>query len=428
MLTYSNEIWTQAQLLMPGGVNSPVRAFRGVGGDPIFFKRGLGPYLFDLNDKKYIDYVCAWGPLIFGHAYPPVIKKVVEAIQFGLGFGAPHPLEVEFISVLTKLIPSLEKVRLLCTGTEATQTAIRLARGYTNRHKILKFEGCYHGHVDALLVKAGSGALTFGIPDSLGIPPEVAQHTLTLPYNDLAACESIFKQMGEEIAAIIVEPIAGNMNCVLPLPHFLPGLRKLADKYKTILIFDEIITGFRVGLNGAQSLYVVKPDLTCLGKIIGGGLPLAAVGGKKEIMEKLSPLGGVYQAGTQSGNPIALSAGLSTLKALIDTPEAYEKLNGLRNHFCSELKQLADQFSIPVFTQGLGGLFGIFFTEQASIQSYEDVNKCNREHYKKFFHGLLKRGVYFAPSPFELALLSLSHEFEVLDHTLEMCRQVFKTW
>lgn len=432
MSTYSNEIWARAQTVMPGGVNSPVRAFGSVGGDPLFFHQGQGAYLFDFNNKRYVDFVCAWGPLILGHAHPRVIQAIQEAALKGLGFGAPHASEVEMAEKLTQIIPSIEKIRLVTSGTEATQTAIRLARGYTGRNKILKFEGCYHGHSDALLVKAGSGALTFGVPNSLGVPPAFAQYTLTLPFNDLAKTEALFKEIGQEIAAIIVEPVAGNMNCVLPLPEFLPGLRKLCDEYQTLLIFDEIITGFRVALKGAQSVFKVQPDLTCLGKIIGGGLPIAAFGGKKDIMDHLSPQGKVYQAGTLSGNPIALAAGLATLKELeereLETPSLYEILSQQTQYFCESLKQLARDFSIPLSTSTIGGMFGIFFCEKENFTCYEDVQKCNQDHFKQFFHGMLHEGVYLAPSAFEVGFISAAHKKDVLDFSLEAARKVFSTW
>lgn len=424
---YSNELWQKAQTVIPGGVNSPVRAFGSVGGTPLFFKSGTGPYLIDVDDKKYVDYLNSWGPLILGHAHPAVVTATQKACQQGLGFGTPTPIEVEMAETLTRLIPSMDRVRMVSSGTEATQSAIRLARGFTGRKKILKFEGGYHGHTDCLLVSAGSGCLTFGQPSSAGVLEEFALHTLTLPYNDLSAVTALLKQCGEEIAAIIVEPVAGNMNCIPPLPEFLPGLRKLCDDYGILLIFDEVITGFRVALGGAQSIYHVKPDLTCLGKIIGGGLPAAAFGGKKIIMDALSPKGSVYQAGTLSGNPIALSAGLATLKEL-EKPGVYEKLNNNTQYFLQNLNSIAREFGIPLLTQSLGSLFGLFFSEAKTIRNYEEVKNCNKEHFVQFFHRMLEKGVYFAPSAFECAYLSTAHTQSVLDYTLEAARSVWKTW
>ncbi len=422
---HSTNLFKKAQTIIPGGVNSPVRAFKGVGGTPFFIKSGNGPYLIDLDNKQYIDYVCSWGPLILGHAHPTVIAALNKTIPQGLGYGAPTEIEVEMAELITQLIPSIKKVRMVNSGTEATQSAIRLARGFTGRNKILKFQGCYHGHSDSLLVKSGSGLLTFSIPDSLGVPAEFTQHTLVAPFNDIQAVQRIFAQFGEEIAAIIVEPIAGNMNCIPPLADFLPNLRSICDQYKSLLIFDEVITGFRVSLHGAQSLYNVIPDLTCLGKIIGGGLPVGAFGGRQDIMEYLAPLGPVYQAGTLSGNPIALTAGLATLQVLQQSPQVYQDLAKATQYFLEELKVVANQYSIPLHTQSVGSMFGIFFTQKNSIHNYDQVACCNLENFKQFFHGLLNQGIYIAPSAFEVGFISTAHSQSVLDQTLEAAKRIF---
>lgn len=427
MSQYSTELLARAQIVTPGGVNSPVRAFKAVGGNPLFFKQGIGPYLIDEDDHRYIDYVGSWGSLILGHAPEKVVAKVQAIASMGLGFGAPTALEVEIAELLTKLMPSLEKLRLVSTGTEATQTAIRLARGFTGRPSILKFEGCYHGHVDSLLVKAGSGLLTFGLPDSAGVPAAFTAHTLTCPFNDLSAVKEIFKTHGHEIAAIVVEPVAGNMNCVLPTPEFLPKLREISEQYGSLLIFDEVITGFRVALGGAQSLYGIKPDLTCLGKIIGGGLPVAALGGKREIMNYLAPEGPVYQAGTLSGNPVAIAAGLETLKAL-QQPNFYETLQKNSEKLMQGLRTLAQNAGIPMKTHVIGGMFGFFFNEAPKILCYEQVAKSNKAHFTQFFHAMLKEGVYFAPSSFESGFMSIAHDDAILDCTLHAAEKVFKTW
>lgn len=425
-MAHSSELWRVAQTVIPGGVNSPVRAFKAVGGQPLFFTHGAGPYLYDLDNKQYVDFVASWGPLILGHAHPKVVEAVQHALTKGLTFGAPTPIEVEMASIITRLMPAIEQVRFVSSGTEATQSAIRLARGYTQRKKILKFEGCYHGHADCLLVKAGSGCLTFGQPTSAGVPEEFALHTLTAPFNDLEAVKALFETLGEEIAAVIVEPIAGNMNCIPPLPDFLPKLRKLCSTYGAVLIFDEVITGFRVGLGGAQALYQVTPDLTCLGKIIGGGLPVGAFGGRKEIMALLSPLGPVYQAGTLSGNPITLAAGLATLQEL-EKPNVYADLNQTTQSFLRALTGLAKAQGIPFITQSVGSLFGLFFTEETRLTNYQQVNtSCNLNQFIQFFHALLKQGVYLAPSAFEAGFVSTAHTSAVLDYSLEAAEKVFK--
>jgi len=421
----STNLFARAQTVIPGGVNSPVRAFKGVGGTPIFIHKGNGPHLFDVNGNQYIDYVGSWGPLILGHAHPVVIEAIQEAIHRGLGFGAPTEIEVEMAEFITKVMPSIEQIRMVNSGTEAGQSAIRLARGYTQRNKILKFNGCYHGHSDSLLMKGGSGLLTFGIPDSPGVPEEFVRQTLIAPFNDIEAVRTIFKEFGHEIAGVIVEPIAANMNCVLPLPSFLSQLRAICDRYQSLLIFDEVITGFRVGLGGAQALYEVTPDLTCLGKIIGGGLPVGAFGGRREIMEFLSPKGPVYQAGTLSGNPIALTAGLTTLK-LLKQLNPYEELAEKTLEFTQELKVLGELYGIPLFAQSVGSLFGIYFTERDSITCYEHVADCNIDQFKQFFHGMLQKGIYLAPSAFEVGFISTAHTNSILDSTLETVERVFK--
>jgi glutamate-1-semialdehyde 2,1-aminomutase len=365
--------------------------------------------------------------LILGHAHPAVLEAVQQAVSCGLGFGAPTEIEVEMAELICQLIPSIQQVRMVNSGTEATQSAIRLARGYTGRCKILKFDGCYHGHTDGLLVKAGSGLLTLGLPDSPGIPKEFAAQTLVAPYNDLAATKALFEKFGDEIAAIIVEPVAGNMNCILPTPEFLPELRALCDQYQSLLIFDEVITGFRVALGGAQSYYDITPDLTCLGKIIGGGLPVGAFGGRKEIMQWLAPCGPVYQAGTLSGNPVALTAGLTTLKLLMQ-PNTYENLSQATHYLTQELTASAKTHSIPLLSQTIGSMYGLFFTEKTHIVDYPGAASCNVEHYKQFFHGMREQGVYFAPSAFEVAFVSLAHNRTILDYTLEAANRVFQAW
>lgn len=423
MSNYSTQLLARAQTVIPGGVNSPVRNFKGVGGDPLFFKRGEGPYLVSVDDQRYVDFVGSWGPLILGHAHPKVIKAVHEAVALGLSFGATTPIEIEMAELITQYMPSIESIRMVNSGTEATQSAIRLARGATGRNKIIKFEGCYHGHADCLLVKAGSGLLTFGIPNSAGVPEAFTQHTLIAPFNDLKAVEALFTDFGDDIAAVIVEPIAGNMNCVLPTPEFLPGLSKLCQKYGSIFILDEVITGFRVGLGGAQGLYGITPDLTCLGKIIGGGLPVGAFGGKKEIMDYLAPMGPVYQAGTLSGNPVTLTAGLATLREL--TPELYKTLEERTKELLQGMEKRAKAANIPFKTHQAGSLFGLFFSEEREILNYTQVAKSKVLLYQAFFHGMLKGGCYFAPSAFESGFVSLSHTQAEIEFTLENVEEVF---
>lgn len=422
----NHDLFSHAQQHIPGGVNSPVRAFKGVGGDPIFFREGKGAWLTDSEGKRYIDYIGSWGPMIVGHAHPEVISTVQEAVSHGLGFGAPTEIEIEMADTLCRLVPSMELVRMVSSGTEATMSAIRLARGYTGRDKIVKFEGCYHGHADALLVKAGSGALTLGVPSSAGVPASLAEHTLTLRYNDLESVRDCFEKLGEQIACIIVEPIAGNMNCILPTEGFLQGLREVCDEFGTVLIFDEVMTGFRVALGGAQAHYGVTPDLTTLGKVVGGGLPVGAFGGKKEVMEHIAPLGPVYQAGTLSGNPIAMAAGLATLK-LIQQDNFHQQLDASTKALTVGLQQRADAAGIGFATSQLGGMFGFFFTEDDHIDFYEQVTECDQDRFKKFFHGMLEHGIYLAPSAFEAGFISAAHGEAEIQATLDAAENVFAT-
>ena len=423
MTSRNLQLFEQSQQLIPGGVNSPVRAFGSVGGTPVFFKRGKGSRLWDEDDKEYIDYVGSWGPMILGHAHPDVVNAVQSAAENSLSFGAPTALELEMAELVTKLVPSMEQIRLVSSGTEATMSAIRLARGFTGRNKLLKFEGCYHGHADALLVKAGSGALTFGQPSSAGVPAEVAAHTLTLSYNDSNAVEALFDQIGSEIASVIVEPVAGNMNLIAPQDGFLQTLREQCTKHGAVLIFDEVMTGFRVALGGAQALYGIQPDLTTLGKVIGGGLPVAAFGGRKEIMEKLAPAGPVYQAGTLSGNPVAVAAGLATLR-LIQANGFYEALTERTRMLTQGLTKAAQESSISFSAQNVGGMFGIYFRESAPA-SYTQIMECGKESFNRFFHAMLQQGVYLAPSAFEAGFVSAAHTESDIERTLEAAREVF---
>jgi len=423
MTTRNQQLFEQSQQLIPGGVNSPVRAFGSVGGTPVFFKRGQGSRLWDEDDKEYIDYVGSWGPMVLGHAHPEVIKAVQQAAENSLSFGAPTALELEMAELLTKLVPSMEQVRLVSSGTEATMSAIRLARGFTGRSKILKFEGCYHGHADALLVKAGSGALTFGQPSSAGVPAEVAAHTLTLSYNDSAAVEALFNQIGSEIACVIVEPVAGNMNLIAPQDGFLQTLRDQCTRHGAVLIFDEVMTGFRVALGGAQALYSIKPDLTTLGKVIGGGLPVGAFGGRKDIMACLAPAGPVYQAGTLSGNPVAVTAGLATLKR-VQAQDFYVGLSEKTRRLTDGLASAAHEAGIPFSAQSVGGMFGIYFSSSVPA-SYADVMQCAKESFNRFFHAMLQAGVYFAPSAFEAGFVSAAHSDADIARTVNAAREVF---
>ncbi len=424
MSSRNQELFERSRRLIPGGVNSPVRAFGSVGGTPRFFKRGQGPWLWDEDDVRYVDYVGSWGPMILGHAHPAVVAAVKEAAEAGLSFGAPTARELEMAECLTRLMPSLEEVRLVSSGTEATMSAIRLARGHTGRARIVKFEGCYHGHADSLLVKAGSGALTFGQPSSAGVPPEVAAHTLTLPYNDAEAVDALFRQMGSDIACVIVEPIAGNMNLILPAEGFLHTLRERCTAHGAVLIFDEVMTGFRVGLGGAQGLYGITPDLTTLGKVIGGGLPVGAFGGRREIMDKLAPTGPVYQAGTLSGNPVAVAAGLATLKE-VETPGFYEDLADKTRRLTEGLVAAARRHGVPFSAQSVGGMFGIYFSERPPV-GYAEALAGDRERFKRFFHAMLEAGVYLAPSAFEAGFVSAAHDEAALAFTLEAADKAFR--
>jgi glutamate-1-semialdehyde 2,1-aminomutase len=425
-MTRSADLYQSACRHIPGGVNSPVRAFKGVGGDPVFFTRGEGPWLFDADDKRYIDYVGSWGPMIAGHAHPEVIRAVQEMAANGLGFGAPTEIETRMADKLCNLVPSMEMVRMVNSGTEATMSAIRLARGYTGRDRIIKFEGCYHGHSDALLVKAGSGTLTLGVPTSPGVPAAAAAQTSTLTYNDTDGIKQAMESIGSETAAIIVEPVAGNMNCIPPEPGFLEGLRTLCDEYGCVLIFDEVMTGFRVALGGAQQHYGVTPDLTTLGKVIGGGLPVGAFGGRRDIMEQLAPLGPVYQAGTLSGNPVSLAAGLATLE-LVSADGFHQQLDATARRLTEGLQLRAEQAGIPFTTNQVGGMFGCFFSEAARISRFEQVTQCDMERFRRFYHGLLEAGVYLAPSAYEAGFVSAAHTDAVIDTTLDCADGVFKT-
>ena len=420
----SEALFSQAQMHIPGGVNSPVRAFNGVGGCPLFFKSGQGAYLIDEDNNRYIDYVGSWGPMILGHAHPDILNAVKEAADNGLSFGAPTSIEIELADRVCELVPSMDMVRMVSSGTEATMSAIRLARGYTGRDKIVKFEGCYHGHADSLLVKAGSGALTLGVPTSPGVPASLAEHTLTLSFNNLDQVKKVFSECGEEVAAIIVEPVAGNMNCIPPAPGFLEGLRVLCDQFGAVLIFDEVMTGFRVALGGAQGLYQIKPDLTTLGKVIGAGMPVGAFGGKQEIMEHIAPLGPVYQAGTLSGNPIAMSAGLAMLNALSE-PGFYDKLEDKVKTLCQGVQAVAEQYSIPFSTNSVGGMFGWFFTESAPVSNYAQATACDIARFQKFYHLMLEEGIYLAPSAFEAGFVSAAHGENELNQTIETANKVF---
>ncbi len=423
-MSRSQELFEQALYHIPGGVNSPVRAFRGVGGDPVFVERASGAYFYDPDGNRYIDYVGSWGPMILGHAHPSVISAVQKAVQNGLSFGAPTAIETEMADKVCELVPSMDMVRMVSSGTEATMSAIRLARGHTGRDKIVKFEGCYHGHSDSLLVKAGSGALTLGEPSSPGVPASLAEHTLTLDYNNLEQVQELFRKLGEQIACIIVEPVAGNMNCIPPVAGFLEGLRELCDQYGTVLIFDEVMTGFRVSLGGAQGYYGITPDLTTLGKIIGGGMPVGAFGGKREIMEKIAPLGPVYQAGTLSGNPVAMAAGLQTLE-LITTPGFYDVLSAITEKLASGLVEKAEKAGIPLTYNQIGGMFGIFFTDAPAVENFAQATACDQEAFKQFFHGMLDRGVYMAPSSYEAGFLSSAHSDDDIAATLDAAEHAF---
>ena len=423
MFTNSKALFEKSQRVIPGGVNSPVRAFRAVGGTPIFFREGRGAYLWDVDGNKFIDYVGSWGPAILGHAHPDVVRAVQERAAKGMSFGAPTEAELEMAERLSALLPSIEQVRLTSSGTEATMSAIRLARGFTGRNKIVKFEGCYHGHGDALLVKAGSGALTFGHPSSAGVPPEVVAHTIVLAYNDLDDLEDCFRKIGDEIACVIIEPVAGNMNFVLPRQDYMDALRGLCTKYGAVLIFDEVMTGFRVGLGGAQKHFGITPDLTTLGKVIGGGMPVGAFGGRRDIMAQLAPLGGVYQAGTLSGNPVAVAAGLKTLE-LVAAPDFFESLARTTSTLVAALTTVASSAGVEFCGTSLGGMFGIFF-RHAVPSNYAEVLQCDKQRFNRFFHAMLKRGIYLAPSAFEAGFVSASHSEADIEATVRAASGAF---
>lgn len=423
-MTNSTALFQRAQTVIPGGVNSPVRAFKGVGGTPVFIQKAQGAYIVDTEAKQYIDYVGSWGPMILGHNHPAILQAVLKAAENGLSFGAPTLTEIDLAELVCELVPSIEMVRMVSSGTEATMTAIRLARGYTGRDKILKFEGCYHGHSDSLLVKAGSGALTLGQPSSPGVPEDFAKHTLTAEYNNLESVRQLFEQFPDSIACVIIEPVAGNMNCIPPKVGFLQGLRALCDEYGALFIIDEVMTGFRVALAGAQSYYGVTPDLTTLGKVIGGGMPVGAVGGKKAIMSHLAPTGPVYQAGTLSGNPIAMAAGLACLTELKKAGNE-ARLAEKTERLCLGLKACAEKYNVPFVVNFVGGMFGIFFTDQKAVTSYAEVMRCDTEKFKVFFHKMLEQGVYLAPSAFEAGFMSLAHTDEDIEKTLAAADRAF---
>ena len=423
MTSRNQSLFEKSQKLIPGGVNSPVRAFRSVGGTPVFFKRGLGSKLWDEDDKQYIDYIGSWGPMILGHAHPEVINTVREVAGNSLSFGAPTARELDMAEMIQKLVPSMEQVRLVSSGTEATMSAIRVARGFTGRSKIVKFEGCYHGHADALLVKAGSGLLTFGTPSSAGVPPEVAAHTLTLNYNDIEGVKALFNEIGDEIACIIVEAVAGNMNLVTPVKGFLETLREECTKHGAVLIFDEVMTGFRVALGGAQALYNVKPDMTTLGKVIGGGLPVGAFGGRADIMQCLAPVGPVYQAGTLSGNPVAVAAGMKTLE-LIQAPGFHDKLSASTHQLMQGLSDAAKEEGIDFCTQSVGGMFGLYFSKTVPT-SFDEIMKTDKEAFNHFFHFMLDEGIYLAPSAFEAGFVSAAHSQEDIAATIAAAKKSF---
>ena len=423
-MTRNEELFARAQRTIPAGVNSPVRAFRSVGGTPRFFNRGEGPYLWDADGKRYIDYVGSWGPAILGHAHPETVLAVQETARHGLSFGAPTELEIEMAETLCGLLPSMEMVRLVSSGTEATMTAIRLARGFTGRTKIVNFEGCYHGHGDSLLVKAGSGALTFGQPSSAGVPASIAGETIVLSYNDLDEVAAAFEAHPGEIAGIIVEPVAGNMNLIAPAEDFLPGLRRLCDRHGAVLIFDEVMTGFRLHLRGAQGLFGVAPDLTTLGKVIGGGMPVGAFGGRRDIMEKIAPLGPVYQAGTLSGNPVAVAAGLATLRA-IQAPGFYERLSARTRGLTDGLATVAAHAGVAFSAQSIGGMFGVYFAKSIP-DSFAAVMSCDKERFNRFFHAMLDAGVYLAPSAFEAGFVSSAHADEHIGATIDAAAAAFR--
>ncbi len=420
----SAHLFDQARHTIPGGVNSPVRAFNGVGGTPRFIDRADGAYLYDVDGQGYIDYIGSWGPMLLGRNHPTIKEAVLAAVERGLSYGAPTEIEVRMAETIRSILPSMEMTRMVNSGTEATMSAIRLARGFTGRDKFIKFEGCYHGHADALLVKAGSGALTLGQANSQGVPADFVKHTLVCTYNDLASVRTAFEQYPQDIACIIVEPVAGNMNCIPPIPGFLEGLRALCDEFGALLIFDEVMTGFRVSLQGAQGFYGITPDLTTLGKIIGGGMPVGAFGGRREIMEHLAPTGPVYQAGTLSGNPVAMAAGLAMLNA-IQAPGIYQQLNQKAHQLTEGLKLAAQRNAIPLVTTQVGGMFGIFFSNEAGIHSFAQVTQCNMAAFRSFYHLMLDSGIYLAPSAYEAGFISLAHGEVEIDATLQAADRAF---
>ncbi|MEE4203365.1 MAG: glutamate-1-semialdehyde 2,1-aminomutase [Halieaceae bacterium] len=423
-MSRSEELFESAQKHIPGGVNSPVRAFRAVGGTPRFMERADGAYLFDVDGQRYIDYVLSWGPMIMGHNHPEVREAVIRTAEHGLSFGCPTEIEIELADKLCELVPSMDMVRMTSSGTEATMSAIRLARGFTGRDKIIKFEGCYHGHSDSLLIKAGSGALTFGVPSSPGVPEVLAQHTVTLPFNDLRALEQAFSELGDEIACVITEPVTGNMNCILPEPGYLEGMRELCTRYGAVLIFDEVMTGFRFGTGCAQGYLGIDPDLTCLGKVIGGGMPVGAFGGRQEIMSHISPLGPVYQAGTLSGNPVAMAAGLATMN-IISRDGFYDDLFRRTTALCEGMQAAADKAGVPFTTNHLGTMFGGFFTADKKVTQYSQVISSDTEAFSRFFHGMLDRGVYLAPASFEAGFMSSAHTDEDIAATVAAAADAF---
>ncbi|MCO4205978.1 glutamate-1-semialdehyde 2,1-aminomutase [Aeromonas taiwanensis] len=423
-MSKSDQLFEQARQTIPGGVNSPVRAFNGVGGTPRFIDHADGAYLYDVDGQAYVDYIGSWGPMLLGHNHPAIKAAVIKAVEKGLSYGAPTEIEVLMAEKVRQIVPSMEQVRMVNSGTEATMSAIRLARGYTGRDKIVKFEGCYHGHADSLLVKAGSGALTLGQPNSPGVPADFAKHTLTCVYNDLDSVREAFTQYGSEIACIIVEPVAGNMNCIPPVPGFLEGLRAICDEFGALLILDEVMTGFRVSLRGAQGHYNIDPDLTTLGKIIGAGMPVGAFGGKKKVMQHIAPTGPVYQAGTLSGNPVAMAAGLAMLDLLLE-PGLYDQLSAKTARVAEGLKAAAAKHGIPLAITYVGGMFGFFFTEEPEITRYEQVTRCDMERFKRFYHLMLEEGVYLAPSAYEAGFLSLAHGDMEIEHTLAAAERSF---
>lgn len=421
----TKKLFDEAKKRIPGGVNSPVRAFKAVSGTPLFINKALGPYLYDSEDKKYLDYVGSWGPMILGHAHPEIVKAVNDAAKCGLSFGAPTEIETQMANKICDLMPSIEKIRMVNSGTEAAMSAIRLARGYTGRDIIIKFEGCYHGHTDSLLVKAGSGALTFGVPTSPGVPTDLAKYTVTLAYNDIPQLQDTFEKIGNKVAAVIIEPIAGNMSLVPGNQKFLNTLRELCNKHQSVLIFDEVMTGFRVALGGAQSIFNITPDITILGKIIGGGMPVGAFGGKENIMNHIAPDGPIYQAGTLSGNPVAMCAGLTTLN-LISSKDFFNSLEHKTKILVDGITQSAKKIGVPLAMNYVGGMFGLFFTNEKTIDSFEKVINCNKEHYNIFFHGMLEEGIYLAPSSYEAGFVSSSHSDDDIELTIDTAEKIFK--